>query len=86
VFASALRKTSILQCEIPISILRVGRFVDAKEGESECKLCERVGFVTFSSWKCPFVSASEGRSGAQQAFCNVKSLSLFFARVIFGCY
>jgi len=41
--------TSILQCEIPISILRVGRFVDAKEEESECKLCEREGFVTSSS-------------------------------------
>jgi len=30
-----------------------------------------------SSWQCPFVSASEEKSGAQQAFCNVKSLSLF---------
>ncbi|RKX45207.1 MAG: hypothetical protein DRP27_04760, partial [Thermotogae bacterium] len=25
-----------------------------------------------SSWECPFVSVSEGRSGAQQASCNVK--------------
>jgi len=30
-----------------------------------------------SSWKSLFVSANEGKSGAQQAFCNVKSLSLF---------
>ena len=30
-----------------------------------------------SSWECPFVSVSEEESGAQQAFCNVKSLSLF---------
>jgi len=30
-----------------------------------------------SSWKCPFVSASEGESEAQQAFCYVKSISLF---------
>ena len=28
--------------------LRVGRFVDANEEESECKLCERVGFVRVS--------------------------------------
>jgi len=28
--------------------LRVGRFVDAKEEKSECKLCERVGFTTFT--------------------------------------
>jgi len=27
--------------------LRVGRFVDANEGESECELCERGGFTTF---------------------------------------
>ncbi len=32
-----------------ISFLRVGRFVDAKEEESECKLCERVGFTTSSA-------------------------------------
>ena len=36
-----------------------------------------------SSWKCLFVSANEGESGAQQAFCYVKSLSLFL-RV--GCF
>jgi len=26
----------------------VGRFVDANEEESECKLCERGGFTTFA--------------------------------------
>jgi len=31
----------------PLS-LRVGRFVDANEEESECKLCDREGFVTSS--------------------------------------
>jgi len=51
----------------------MGRFVDANEEESECKPCEREGFTNPSSWKCPFVSASEGESEAQQAFCNVKS-------------
>jgi len=25
-----------------------------------------------SSWQCPFVSVSKGRSEAQHAFCNVK--------------
>jgi len=35
-------------CNVKSSVLRVGRFVDAKEGESECKLCERVGFTTFA--------------------------------------
>ena len=60
--------------------LRAGRFVDVNEGESECKLCERVGFTPPSSWKCPFVSASEEKSEAQQAFCNVKS-SISFLRV-----
>jgi len=39
--------TSIMLCEIPISILRMGRFVDANEEESECELCEREGFTTF---------------------------------------
>ena len=38
--------TSILLCEILISFLRVGRFVDANEGKSECKLCEREGFAS----------------------------------------
>ena len=33
--------------EIPISFLRVGRFVDANEEKSECLLCERGGFATF---------------------------------------
>ena len=58
----------------------MGRFVDANEEESECKLCEREGFTNPSSWKCPSVSASEGESEAQQAFCNVKS-SISFLRV-----
>jgi len=31
-----------------ISFLRVGRFVDANEEKSECLLCERVGFTTFT--------------------------------------
>jgi len=26
----------------------MGRFVDAKEEKSECKLCERGGFTTFA--------------------------------------
>jgi len=30
--------------------LRVGRFVDANEEKSECKLCERGGFITFARW------------------------------------
>jgi len=34
-----------------------------------------------SSWQCPFVSVSEEKSGAQHAFCNVKSPPLSFARV-----
>jgi len=59
-----------------ISFLRVGRFVDVNEEKSECKLCKRVGFTPPSSWKCPFVSASEEKSGAQQAFCNVKPSAL----------
>jgi len=33
-----------------------------------------------SSWQCPFVSVSEEKSEAQQAFCNVKS-SIPFLRV-----
>jgi len=33
-----------------ISILRMGRFVDANEEKSECKLCERVGFTTSSAF------------------------------------
>ncbi len=33
-----------------ISFLRVGRFVDANEEKSECELCERVEFITSSSW------------------------------------
>jgi len=32
----------------PLSLC-VGRFVDAKEEESECKLCERVGFTSSSA-------------------------------------
>jgi len=32
--------------------LRVGRFVDANEEKSECKLCEREGFTTSSSMLC----------------------------------
>jgi len=35
-----------------ISFLRVGRFVDASEEKSECKLCEREGFTTSSSMLC----------------------------------
>jgi len=33
-----------------ISFPRVGRFVDENEGKSECLLCERVEFITSSSW------------------------------------
>jgi len=44
--------TSILQWEIPISFLRVGRFEDANEEKSECLLSERVGFATSSSMLC----------------------------------
>ena len=37
--------TCFLQCEIPISILRVGCFVDANKGKSECLLCERAEYI-----------------------------------------
>jgi len=36
-----------------------------------------------SSWECPFVSVSEGRSEAQHAFCNVES-SLYNLYVMFN--
>jgi len=56
--------------------------VDANEEKSECQLCERGGFTPPSSWKCPFVSASEEKSEAQQAFCNVKSSVLRVGRFV----
>ncbi|RKX43833.1 MAG: hypothetical protein DRP27_07710 [Thermotogae bacterium] len=37
-----------------------------------------------SSWECPFVSASEEKSEAQHAFCNVKT-SISSRGLFCGC-
>jgi len=52
--------------------LRVGRFVDANEEKSECKLS-----------LSPVGECERGKSEAQQIFCNVKS-SLYNLCVLFN--
>ena len=68
--------TSILQCEI--LSLRAGRFVDAKEGKSECKLCERGGFITIM-WlgKCELLSCSIPGGKYLRVMCLKKLERLF---------